>query len=350
MTWYIGDLYILTPKQPPVKRPRPGSGHRLSGFNPAWLKSFPWVVQIQGTNGMLCSLCRKHNRRPKKAPVGKTHWVDVPCATTTRQSLRRHESSRSHTEAVALETQLCLSRTNGGIAQSFEAVQSAERKAMISAMKCLYWLCKQEIPHTTNYVPLLELAKSIGATYLSDLNLGGNAHYTSERFIQEAVVSLGGVISKAIFNDLRASPFFALMCDETTDVAIRNEVIVYARYLGTGTDREVCTSFIGMVEVPDGCATTILAVLQELCEKEHLDIDHKLAAFGSDGAAVMIGSHGGVATLLKQKAPWIISNHCVAHRLALASAQAADEIPYVKKFKSISYTASIIGQLFVQQH
>ena len=45
------------------------------------------------------------------------------------------------------------------------------------AMKCLYWLAKQEIPHTTNYVGLLELVQSLGATYLSDVNLGGNAHY-----------------------------------------------------------------------------------------------------------------------------------------------------------------------------
>ena len=57
--------------------------------------------------------------------------------------------------------------------------------------------------------------------------------------------------------------------------------------------------------------------------------------FGSDRAAVVIGSHGGVATLLKQKSPWVIANHCIAHRLALASAQAADEVPYVKKFKAI---------------
>ena len=100
----------------------------------------------------------------------------------TQQSLKRHEASQSHADARKLETQLCLSRKDGGIEQAFATVESAERKPMIAAMKYLYWLCKQEIPHTTNYKPLLELAKSIGATYLNDLNLGGNAHYTSECF------------------------------------------------------------------------------------------------------------------------------------------------------------------------
>ena len=37
---------------------------------------------------------------------------------------------------------------------------------------------------------------------------------------------------------------------------------------------------------------------------------------------------------------WVIANHCVAHRLARATAQAADEIPYIKKIKAI------LGQLY----
>lgn len=193
--------------------------------------------------------------------------------------------------------------------------------------------CKNEIPHTTNFVPLLELAKSIGATYIGSLDLDGNAHYTSERFIQEAVISLGGVIKKEILSEVRLSPFFALMCDETTDVAIKKELIVYAHYLGS--DRQVHTAFIGMVEVPDGCAKTLFDALNRLCEDESLDIKNKLVAFGSDGAAVMIGARSGVATIFKQNSPWLIANHCIAHRLALASAQAADEVPYVKKFKAI---------------
>ena len=160
-------------------------------------------------------------------------------------------------------------------------------------------------------------------------------HYTSERFLQEAMTSLGEVISLNIFDNLRASPHSALMCDETTDVAVIKEVIIYmyARYLGS--DRKVCTSFIGMMEVADGTAKTIVAALQLLCDREHLDVGNKLVAFGSDGAAVMIGARSGVATLIKEMCPWLISNHCVAHRLALAAGQTADEITYVKTFKAI---------------
>jgi hypothetical protein len=124
------------------------------------------------------------------------------------------------------------------------------------------------------------------------------------------------------------------MADKTTDVAVIKEVIVYARFLDK--QRKVRTAFIGIVEVADGCAATIMGVLTKLCEDNQLDLEHKLVAFGSDGAS----RRNGVSALLKQIAPWIIANHCVAHRLALATAQAADEVPYIKKFKAI------LGQLY----
>ena len=61
---------------------------------------------------------------------------------------------------------------------------------MVEATNTLYWLCKQDLPNTTKYVPLLELAKSLGSTYLIDLHLGGNAHYTSERFFTSKSIIL----------------------------------------------------------------------------------------------------------------------------------------------------------------
>ncbi len=58
-----------------------------------------------------------------------------------------------------------------------------------------------------------------------------------------------------------------------------------------------------------------------------------LRGFGSDGANVMVGRITGVATSLRTKFPKLISIHCANHRVALAAAHAADNIPYLKKFK-----------------
>ena len=61
------------------------------------------------------------------------------------------------------------------------------------------------------------------------------------------------------------------MCDETTDVAIKKELIVYAHYMD---ESRIHTAFIGLCEVPNGRAQTILDALHELCDVESIDIEH----------------------------------------------------------------------------
>ena len=52
---------------------------------------------------------------------------------------------------------------------------------------------------------------------------------------------------------------------------------------------------------------------------------------GTDGASNFTGCHSGVAAQLKKKHPRMIRVHCVAHREALAAADACKEVPYLKE-------------------
>ena len=47
------------------------------------------------------------------------------------------------------------------------------------------------------------------------------------------------------------------------------------------------------------------------------------------------GCHNGVVARLKALTPSTIGVHCAAHRLNLASVQAADSIPYIKRFNNV---------------
>lgn len=250
------------------------------------------MTPVKDGTGMLCSLCRKHSRRPQKSIIGKAVWTDIPCQSITRQALVKHSRSDSHTDAVKMEAALCSSRTDGGIEMAFQRVLSAERKAMIGTLQCMYFLNKREIAHTTNFIPLCELGKSLGALYLQDLQRGGNAHYTSERFKQELVQALAETVAKPIRESIRRSPFFSLCIDETTDVSVTKQLIVYSRYLVNG---DIRSSFVSILELCDGTAPTIVAAVCKLCEDLNLDIRNHLCALGSDGASVMLGVRGGVS-------------------------------------------------------
>ena len=60
-----------------------------------------------------------------------------------------------------------------------------------------------------------------------------------------------------------------------------------------------------------------------------------MGGFGSDGAAVMTSTRNGVTGRLQRMNPKLVNIHCIAHRLALATSQAAEKVNYLKEFQEI---------------
>ncbi|KAL5494009.1 hypothetical protein EMCRGX_G015277 [Ephydatia muelleri] len=207
--------------------------------------------------------------------------------------LSRHEGSVMHREALEQERACKMVRARGGIKEALDKQVTLQRQALIAAMKCLYWLCKQEIAHTTNYEPLLSLVKNLGCTHLSALNVGGNAHYTSERIIQELVITLAQQIEDSQLHALRTSPFYGLMIDESTDVSITKHLVLYGRYISELG--EPCSTFLRIVDLVNGTAECIEEAIRAYLVEKELPTN-KMMGFGSDGAAVMTGRVTGVAT------------------------------------------------------
>ena len=86
-------------------------------------------------------------------------------------------------------------------------------------MKYVYWLAKEETAHYTKFPSLLRLAKFLGCSYLHELDVAGNAHYTSNRMIDEFLTILSQSVEKDILSKVQASPVISVLCDESTDVA-----------------------------------------------------------------------------------------------------------------------------------
>ena len=197
-----------------------------TGYLSSWETEYTWVYYCEG-EGMYCKLC--HNFSTRNRQNQSVVWNKEPCVTIRKDMLSRHEGSVMHREALEQERACKMVRARGGIKEALDKQVTLQRQALIAAMKCLYWLCKQEIAHTTNYEPLLSLVKNLGCTHLSALNVGGNAHYTSERIIQELVITLAQQIEDSQLHALCTSPFYGLMIDESTDVSILNSLFCMAR-------------------------------------------------------------------------------------------------------------------------
>ena len=313
---------------PPTKRQRITTAdtglHRKSGLDPAWKKEFKWLEVVRQSEqvGFLCKLCSKYDKTPRN---GKGSWSRVPCCTLRKDKMKKHERSCMHKASTALEAE----SRGGGIRQALKERMSCEMKVAIGCCKCVYWLCKNELPHTTTYPNLLELAENLGCEYFKALRVGRDATYTSPQIVDEFLGVINKIVERNTLAEFKESLYFSLMADETTDVGILKQLVKYGRVV-TGGKLRSC--FLKMIDLEDGKAPTITNAIPAYLESADLD-NQKMSSFGSDGASVRTGCRTGVATQLSALNQQMISVHCICHRLALASGQASSDVQYLKKMK-----------------
>ena len=245
-----------------------------------------------------------------------------------------------HSQAVENKVLLKQSARHGGIARAFEKQVTTQQNAVVGAMKVVYWLAKEEVAHTTKYESLLDLAINLGCTYLKELHVADNAHYRSTQTVGEFLQTLLVQIECSL-KALASSPYFSLMIDESTDIAVIKQLVLVGRYI-LPTD-DATTTFLALDDLPDGKADTIESVILNVMKMKGLDVSG-LRAFGSDGTPVMTRATSGVANRLKDRFPTLISIHCVNHRLALAAAHAADDLHYLVRFKATLQTLFLFYQ------
>ena len=85
---------------------------------------------------------------------------------------------------------------------------------------------------------------------------------------------------------------------------------------------------------PSVTGEVIASTIIKYLEGEGLDLS-KVAGAACDGASVMLGKHQGAMTLFKSHVPQLIVTHCSAHRLSLASCDAAASCSWFVRFEKI---------------
>ena len=96
--------------------------------------------------------------------------------------------------------------------------------------------------------------------------------------------------------------FYFIMIEKSTDVAILNEMVIYAHYVTV--TQNVKTAFMKIVALFNGTADAIETALVECLESKDLSLI-RLIGLRSDGARVMTGKISGVGTRLKRRQPML---------------------------------------------
>ena len=108
--------------------------------------------------------------------------------------------------------------------------------------------------------------------------------------------------------------------DDMSDISVKEQMISYIQFVDPDT-RKVRTDFLVIEDVLKKFESKDSKALSNtLCTslgESNLNIKNA-CGLATDGASVLVGKKTGLATLLKQQNPSLISIHCVCHRLALA--------------------------------
>ena len=151
------------------------------------------------------------------------------------------------------------------------------------------------------------LALSVIAPSSSTPFTASNAKYTSRQFFIEAIFSIsevfviymlncivlyvvlsmmyllmllmsfGQIIRANVLKRFHQAQFFSIMIDETTDISVRSQLCIYGRIFEKGKPVEY---FLGLVELENGEADTIVKALLDFLEENDLPLS-KFVAFGS---------------------------------------------------------------------
>ena len=293
----------------------------------SWQKQFPWLEKkVVGADQdydvlAVCRWCRE---------AGKSNAFARGSGNLRASAFIRHETRNpDHTVIVfgrkakvqGSTIDITISRQN-----ELEANRAAEGDVTLEAqMRTMYSIVKSGQPlsqfytlcelQTLNNTPGFQDQRRLYTSYCSHLDL---------------LTAINATVEEKIDENLRESPFIGLVIDESTDVSVYKKLVMYARVVIKG---HPAIHFLQDVNIIDGKAETIVKALEKFFTDKDLEMA-KVTSMASDGASVMVGRKSGVGARLRSEyVPYLVQVHCIAHRLALAAANACKKVQYFDQFQ-----------------
>ncbi|KAH7364992.1 hypothetical protein KP509_18G002600 [Ceratopteris richardii] len=195
-------------------------------------------------------------------------------------------------------------------------------------MKIVYFCALEDIP-LDNYPNHCKLLRE-----LDTRNMPASDEYSSYVNAvsgKEMLMAIKDHIKMKFLCDIRASPFYSLLIDESTDHTIQKHFIIYALYVTNAGKGPIRCVFIELLSVENVSAKCIFDIVNKFLQDNMLDIC-RLIAIATDGASVMVGHKRGVIARFQESMPHILGVHCIAHRQALAAKDGFVTHPYVYAF------------------
>ena len=137
-------------------------------------------------------------------------------------------------------------------------------------------------------------------------------------------IKISDYFDQTLLVKLIKSPALGIMVDESTDLNVEKHLILYINYLEQGNLR---TSFLAFLKLVSADTNAVYSTLVGFLKACNIDTSKMW------GSVPTVGKDNGVVRKLKIDSPYLLEMHCIAHKLALSSLDAAKQVGEVKYFE-----------------
>ena len=130
----------------------------------------------------------------------------------------------------------------------------------------------------------------------------------------ELLQIIADLIRERIINDVRASGWYGIILDETSDISRTEQVSLCLSFALNGTKKE---AFIDFYSTKSTEGEVLYELVKSAITELNLDLKN-IVGKAFDGAANMNGVHKGLSTRMEECSPLGIYVHCYGHVLNLA--------------------------------
>uniref|UniRef100_A0A8C4QIV5 C2H2-type domain-containing protein n=1 Tax=Eptatretus burgeri TaxID=7764 RepID=A0A8C4QIV5_EPTBU len=319
----------LPPPQKKMKFHADYDSHRY--IKAEWFVMFKWLNFNQQANVFTCKNCIWAN---KINIFSKGKLALKP----KKDDFIKHEKLPDHQDAVKAESRPKEMK----VATTTRTFFKESKDTMIAAFRTVLCVAQEDVAaNKVDAIVKLQL-DNVNAPTEMNWNWGASVlrtsegephkgdHYTDHDRVVDIQQCLKRVVDKKLQSDVIKAGYYSIEADEVTDTSNKSIIIVYVRYLSPNSGKPE-SHFLGVRELYMPSVDGIFHVIKKLLNEKGLDIS-KMVGMVTDGASVTCDSRTAVVTNFKMIAPFLIGNHCMAHRLQLAAKKAANEILEIQKY------------------
>ncbi|KAI9135975.1 hypothetical protein BKA69DRAFT_268102 [Paraphysoderma sedebokerense] len=242
-------------KRTKTKSPKKKATKKKRKILDSWFKEFEWLERVGENNDRLrCKCCTKF------CNVATNSFAGQGTGNYKKDALRRHANSQQHMTAM----RRYLGQTS--IQQSTAVAEQIERQNVKTYYTALFdtaYTIGRIESSLENFVDLVKLQIKSQALKLTKSTL---RKYQNRGACREMLIAIGDSLEADLIKEIKLSPYVSFIIDETTDISVSKQLIVYVAYL---SENDVKIMFGKLLELDRGDAEHIkdkLIDLQEVSE------------------------------------------------------------------------------------